>query len=117
MSKNIMNCVFDCANDCNVKIYYQDTGSIHLNYDDVDKIVNRYKEKYNKDLVGQGLGNFHVDLELDGAKNEVYGIESISLCKKTYIDILEPTDDNGNVIRGEHIRMKGIPTQYITYYA
>ena len=25
MSKKIMNCVFDCANDCNVKIYYQDT--------------------------------------------------------------------------------------------
>ena len=38
MSKNIMNFVFDCANDCNVKTYYQDAGSIHLNYDDVDKM-------------------------------------------------------------------------------
>uniref|UniRef100_UPI004049851A hypothetical protein n=1 Tax=Flavobacterium sp. TaxID=239 RepID=UPI004049851A len=39
MSKRIMNLVFDCSNDCNVKIYYQDTDSIHLNYDDVDKVV------------------------------------------------------------------------------
>ena len=30
MSKRIMNKVFSCADDCGVKIYYQDTGSIHL---------------------------------------------------------------------------------------
>ena len=39
MSKRIMNKVFDISNDCGVKIYYQDTDSFHLNYDDVDKIV------------------------------------------------------------------------------
>ena len=44
MSKRIMNKVFSCADDCDIKIYYQDTDSIHLNYDDVDKIVDRYKE-------------------------------------------------------------------------
>ena len=37
MSTTIMNKVFDCANDCNVNMYYQDTDSIHLNHDDVDK--------------------------------------------------------------------------------
>ena len=42
MSKHIMNCVFDVSNDYGVKIYYQYTYSIHLNYDDVDKIVNIY---------------------------------------------------------------------------
>ena len=35
-----MNKVFSCADDCDIKIYYQDTDSIHLNYDDVDKIEN-----------------------------------------------------------------------------
>ena len=40
MSKGIMNKVFSCADDCDIKIYYQDTDSIHLNYDDVDKIEN-----------------------------------------------------------------------------
>ena len=39
MSKIIMNCVFDVSNDCGVKIYYHDTYSIHLKYDDVDKNV------------------------------------------------------------------------------
>ena len=48
---------------------------MHINYDDVDKSVNRYKETYNQDLVGQGLGNFHVDL-MDGVVTEIYGIES-----------------------------------------
>ena len=52
MSKKLMDCVFGCANDCNVKVYYQDTDSIHLNYDDVNTIVNRYKNKYNTDSVG-----------------------------------------------------------------
>ena len=46
MSKNIMNYVFDCANDCNVKIYYQDTDSIQLNYDDVDKQMVKYINKH-----------------------------------------------------------------------
>ena len=44
MSKRIMNKVFSCADDCGVKIYYQGTDSIHLNYDDVDKTVKRYKK-------------------------------------------------------------------------
>ena len=56
-----MNCVFGCANDCGVKINYQDTDSIHLNYDDVDTVVNRYKIKYGKELVGENLSQFHVD--------------------------------------------------------
>ena len=114
-----MNSVFDCSNDCNVKIYYQDTDSIHLNYDDVDKVVKRYKEKYGKDLVGKNLGNFHIDFKMAGAckKAEIYAIESLFLGKKTYIDILESTDKKGKTINSEHIRMKGIPTPCIKYYA
>ena len=57
MSKRIMNKVFSCANDCSIKIYYQDTDSIHLNYDDVDKVDKIYKDKYNQDLLGKYLGN------------------------------------------------------------
>ena len=87
MSKRIMNKVFEVSNDCGAKIYYQDTDSIHLNYDDVDKIVNRYKEKYNQDLLGQGLGKFHVDLPPSCDNIEVYGIESYFLCKNTCLDM------------------------------
>ena len=72
MSKRIMNKVFDASNDCGVKIYYQDTDSIHINYDDVNKVVDRYKEKYNVELVGEELGNFHVDFDMKGATTEIY---------------------------------------------
>ena len=61
MSKRIMNRVFGSASDIGVNVYYQYTYSIHLNYEDVDKVVKIYKEKYDLDLVGEELGRFHVD--------------------------------------------------------
>ena len=62
MSKRIMNKVFDASLDSGVKIYYQDTDSIHLNYDDVDTVVRKCKGKHGKHLVGEELGNVHIDL-------------------------------------------------------
>ena len=114
-----MNKVFSCAGDCDIKIYYQDTDSIHLNYDDVDTVVKRYKEKSGSELVGEYLCNFHIDFKMaDARKNaEIYAIESLFLGKKTYIDILEAIDKDGKAIYSEHIRMKGIPTPCIKYYA
>ena len=47
----------------------------------------------------------------------MYAIEGLFLCKKTYIDILEYVENAGNKINDEHIRMKGIPTSCIKYYA
>ena len=117
MSKLIMNKVFSCADDCEIKIYYQDTGSIHLNYDDVDTVVKRYKEKYGLELVGEDLGNFHIDFSMDKSNSEIYAIESLFLGTKTYIDISESTDKDDNTIHSEHIRMKGIPASCIKYYA
>ena len=55
MSEIIMNKVFEVSSDCGVKIYYEDTDNIHPNCDDVDKIVEKYKGKYNQNLVGTGL--------------------------------------------------------------
>ena len=66
MSKRIMNKMLSCAGDLNINIYYQDTDSMHLNYDDVAKIEKRYKETHNLDLAGNGLINFHVDFDLKG---------------------------------------------------
>ena len=54
---------------------------------------------------------------MDGAKSEIYAMGSLFLGKKTYIDVLESTDKEGNTINSEHIRMKGIPTPCIQYYA
>ena len=41
-----MNKVFDVSNVCGVNIYYQDTDSINLNYDDVCQIVNTNISKH-----------------------------------------------------------------------
>ena len=109
--------MFSSASDIDVKIYYQDTDSIHLNYDDVDTVAKRYKEKYGLESVGEDLGNFHIDFSMDKSNSEIYAVESLFLGKKTYIDILEPTDKDGNTINSEHIRMKGIPTSCIQSYA
>ena len=65
-----MNKVFSCAGDCDVKIY-QDTGSIHSNYGDVDKVVKRYNDKYVLYLVGEGLGEFHIDFSMDSVNSEI----------------------------------------------
>ena len=117
MSNKMMNKVFGCADDCDIKIYYQDTDSIHSNYEDVDKIENGYKERYGSELVGEDLGDFHIDFSMDKAKTEIYAIESLFLGKKNYIDISEPTDKDGKTINSEHVRMKGIPAPCIEYYA
>ena len=71
-----MNKVLSCAGDGNVKTYYQDTDIIHFNYDDVGKVVARYKGKYGSELVGEELGKFHIDFSMDNANSEIYAIES-----------------------------------------
>ena len=113
MSKRIMHKVFGVSNDCGVNIYYQDTDSIHLNYDDVDKHIKIYKQTHNQYLVGDGLGDFHVDFSVDGAVTEIYGVESLFSGKNTYIDSLESTGIYGNTITSEHIRCRGIPAPCI----
>ena len=82
MSKRIMNKVFSCADNLGIKIYYQDTDSIHLNYDDVPKIVERYKQKDNQELVGDYLGSSHIDYSIDNACGDIYAKESLFLGKK-----------------------------------
>ena len=117
MSKIIMNRVFGSAADIDVQIYYQDTDSIHLNYEDVDKVVKRYKEKYGLELVGDELGKFHVDFpDIEKGCGEVYGTESFFLGKKSCFDELKSTKE-GKIINGDLSRMKGIPTPCIEYYA
>ena len=48
--------------------------------------VGRYKDKSNQNLVGTGLGEFHVDFpNIEKNCGEVHGIDSYFLGKKTYI--------------------------------
>ena len=115
MSKRIMNEVMCLSEDLKLKIYYQDTDSMHIRNIDIKKLNDNFKLKYNKELIGKNMGQFHTDFTskiLD--KKTIYAKRSIFLGKKCYID--ELTDKKGKVI-DYHIRMKGISEDAIKYHA
>lgn len=117
MSKRIMNEVMCLGEDLNLNMYYQDTDSIHIDNHSVPILAEEFKKKYNKDLIGKGMGQFHTDFDMDNACGEIIAKNSIFLGKKCYIDELESKDKDGNIITDYHIRMKGIPSECILHKA
>ena len=125
MSKRIMNEVFDIANSHSLPIYYTDTDSIHLNYDDVPILEKEFIKKYNRVLTGKKLGQFHIDFNMkdkegndrQGKDEEIYATKSVFLAKKCYLDKLESRDEEGNIINDYHYRMKGITKEGILHQA
>lgn len=123
MSKRIMNEVMCLAEDIDLKIYYQDTDSMHVNdqtnkegYTSAISVLNdEYIKKYNRELIGTSMGQFHSDFEIKGFKGDVYSIELIVLGKKCYLDVLEGINSEGNKVHGYHTRMKAIPPDAIDY--
>jgi hypothetical protein len=108
MSKRIMNEVMCLAEQNKLKLYYQDTDSIHINEKDIKTLEELYNKKYNKELIGKGMGQFHSDFDSDIIKEDIHAVESIFLGKKCYIDKLCGKDEFGNIVYDYHIRMKGI---------
>lgn len=107
MSKHLMNRVMCLADDLNLDIYYQDTDSMHIRKDQLPILQEAFMQKYNKELIGTNLCQFHPDFDpiaKDSDPNSVVAVESYFLGKKMYIDKL--MDDKNNV--GYHIRMKGV---------
>ena len=115
MSKRIMNEVMTLAESEGLNIWYQDTDSIHINYEEVELLALAFKNKYNRDLIGEDMSQFHIDFDLNGACGEIYSTESYFLAKKVYIDKLESVDKNNDVITGDHIRLKSVPTSCINH--
>ena len=125
MSKRICNEVFDVANTHSLPIYYTDTDSIHLNYDDVPKLYEEFRKEFKRELCGKQLGQLHIDFDMkdkdgndrQGKGEEIYAVQSCFLGKKTYYDKLESKDKDGNKIQAHHIRMKGITKEGIDHQA
>jgi len=116
MSKRIMNEVMCLAEDLNIQINYQDTDSMHIIDEQIKTLQEAYNKKYGKELIGSDMGQFHSDFDLKGADN-IVSKKSIYLGKKSYIDVLEGTDKDGNKVNGYHTRMKGISEKSIDHYA
>lgn len=87
-------------------IYYTDTDSTHVVGALVDKVAERFEEKYGFPLLGGEVGQFHGDFDpIADNENTIGAIRSIFIMKKVYID--ELITDKGTI--GCHIRMKGVP--------
>lgn len=125
MSKRIMNQVICCGEDIGINVYYQDTDSIHILKNDVNRLETKYNSKYNRELIGKGLCQFHTDFNLNfkGRKysDNVFSRKFIGLGKKCYVDELilldkegnPMIDDEGDEIIDYHIRMKGVSNKAV----
>ena len=111
-SKNQINKIFSLAQDKGIHIYYQDTDSMHIRMKDIKIVEKAFREKYNKEITGFNLGQFHVDFEMNNDTNPLSS-NAIFLGKKFYIDDLK--GDKGN--QQYHIRSKGINSESITFKA
>lgn len=116
MSKRIMAEVMYLADDNNIPIFYQDTDSMHCIVEDVPKLELLFKQKYNRDLIGNKMGQFHSDFDVGKFEEkgfEPYAKETIICGKKVYYDRVV-CNSNGDEI--DHIRMKGINETSILLY-
>lgn len=118
MSKRLMNRVMCLAEDEGIKIYYQDTDSMHIHERAIPALGEAFKAKYGSELIGKAMCQFHSDFEVSdkGAKN-VRAIETIILGKKCYIDKLAYENKFGNKKYAFHIRIKGVPTEAVRDYS
>ena len=139
-SKILMGSVINLAIDLGLKVYYQDTDSLHITHTDLTILCEKYQEIYQKNLVGKELGEFHCDFSRkDGS--EAVSCAFITIGKKMYsdqliklkIDALKPKDEFGNpnyVFNKEleayeiedgnieyHTRAKGITLSSLQYVA
>lgn len=109
MSKRIMNEVMCTAEDIGIKIYYQDTDSMHIQKFKIDDLAKEYKKRFGRELIGKNLGQFHNDF--DEVENG-YAYKSIFVGKKMYVDMLKNEKDFGI-----HYRMKGVNLDCVKLYA
>lgn len=117
MSKRIMNEVMCLAEDNGRHIYYQDTDSMHIAEDDVEPLAAAFKQKYGRDLIGKGMGQFHGDFDSKIIKSSPHARKSIFLGKKCYIDELVGVGADGKEAIDYHIRLKGVPNASILHLA
>jgi hypothetical protein len=114
MSKRIMNEVMCLAEDNGLDIFYQDTDSMHIKDKDIQTLSDAFMVKYQRELIGKNMGQFHSDFDIKGCEN-IIARRSIFLGKKSYIDELVGTNEKGEEVVDYHIRMKGIPNSCLHY--
>ena len=59
ISKRTMNEVMCLAFNLGIRVYYQDTNSVHIETHDLQRLAEEFKRKYNIELIGKNMGQFH----------------------------------------------------------
>ena len=104
------------AEDNNIFMTYTDTDSIHMDDADIKKLSDLFKEKYQRELIGNKLGQFHCDFDFKcDAGILPVAVESYFLGKKSYIDKIKIIKDK-KIDYKYHIRLKGIPNKCINEF-
>ena len=88
---------------------------MHINSEEQEQLALAFKSKDNRDLIGEDMSQFHIDFDLDGACGEIYSTESYVLAKKTILINWKVLIKNNDVITGDHIRLKSVPTSCINH--
>jgi hypothetical protein len=91
-------------------MYYQDTDSFFINKDELPMIVEEFKKRYGRELIGKNLGQFHSDFSSrDGRGDVQHATECLFIRKKLYCCKLLMDDGSENIT----FRSKGIPPKVI----
>ena len=108
MSKRILHEVLNICSENNYNVYYVDTDSMHIDKNCIEPLRTKYRLKYNRELIGKNLGQFHSDFDIKCPHTEqVYSTKTILLGKKVYCDeLLCPECLKESV----HFRVKGVPS-------
>jgi len=116
MARRIMNEVMDLANELCIPILYTDTDSMHLvdtlendilKDSNINLLIEAYRIKYGKELIGTDLGQFGFELKYP-QHTKIHSLREIVLGKKAYMHIVSGVNEKGEIETYNHCRMKGV---------
>jgi len=126
IARNIMSDLYQLCDQMNIKIYYQDTDSAHMEQNRYAELCKEWKRLKGYELDGPDMGQFHPDFELpeklvkkgEKCMANPYSCRAIFLGKKSYIhEVVYGFNEDESEKTFYHFRMKGIPQKSIELYA
>ena len=70
MSKRYLRKMLNRCTELKIKVLYVDTDSIHVERDKLSVLQQVYWQRYNSELIGKNLGQFHSDFNIGCGHNE-----------------------------------------------
>ncbi|KAL0251279.1 hypothetical protein GEMRC1_000492 [Eukaryota sp. GEM-RC1] len=70
-----MNEVMCLAYQNNIKIYNQDTDSMHMKYNDLFPLCMYFQQVYDRKLIGEGMGQFSTEFDVYDDVNDQYEVK------------------------------------------